>query len=85
MRPESHENSAAIAAGDAAGTIGKRGSAVGDKLDRQIEEIVAACDGSMQGALRALMLVNARLEVELERLQTTALCGHACGVGRSLH
>jgi hypothetical protein len=54
-------------------------------LDRQIEEIVAACDGSVQGALRALMLVNARLECEVERLQTAVVCGHACIAGRSLH
>ncbi|NVN87295.1 MAG: hypothetical protein HXX15_14545 [Rhodopseudomonas sp.] len=58
---------------------------MGNKLDKQIEEIVAACDGSVQGALRALMLVNARLEFEVERLQTAVICGHACSAGRSLH
>jgi hypothetical protein len=58
---------------------------VGSELDGQIDEIIAACDDSLQGALRALMLVNARLELELERLRTTVVCGHACTAGRSLH
>jgi hypothetical protein len=83
--PESNENSASIPSGDTIGTIGNRGWAVGSELDGQIEEIIAACDGSLQGALRALMLVNARLEFEVERLQTAVVCGHACTAGRSLH
>jgi hypothetical protein len=58
---------------------------VGSELDGQIEEIIAACDGSLQGALRALMLVNARLEFEVERLQTAMVCGDARTAGRSLH
>ncbi|MDF3812863.1 MULTISPECIES: hypothetical protein [Rhodopseudomonas] len=57
---------------------------MGSELDRQIEEIVAACDGNLQGALRALMLVNAQLEFEVERLQAKA-CDQACIAGRSLH
>lgn len=56
-----------------------------DRMDNQIEEIVAACDGSMQDALRALMMINERLESELERLQSGVVCGHACSAGRSLH
>jgi hypothetical protein len=83
--PESHEKSASIAAGDAIGTTDNRGWAVGSKLDRQIEEIVAACDGSVQGALRALLLVNARLEIEVERLQNSMVRGYACTAGQSLH
>jgi len=33
-----------------------------------IEKIIASCDGSMRGALEALMLVNEHLEAELHRL-----------------
>jgi len=38
-------------------------------IETQIDEIVAACDGDLRGALKALMLVNEHLE--LERLQAT--------------
>jgi hypothetical protein len=31
------------------------------------------CDGDLQGALKALMLVNEHLEFLLEQLQTTAV------------
>ena len=40
-------------------------------IETQIDEIVAACDGDLRGALEALMLVNEHLEFELERLQAT--------------
>ena len=40
-------------------------------IETQIDEIVAACDGDLRGALKALMLVNEHLEFELERLQAT--------------
>lgn len=33
-----------------------------------IENIVAACDGNMRGALEALLLVNEHLEAELHQL-----------------
>ena len=33
-----------------------------------IEKIIAACDGSIHGALEALLLVNEYLEAELHRL-----------------
>ena len=33
-----------------------------------IEEIIAACDGNMRGALQALLLVNEHLEAELHQL-----------------
>jgi hypothetical protein len=33
-----------------------------------IDEIVASCDGDLRGALRALLLVNEPLEVELAQL-----------------
>lgn len=40
-------------------------------IETQIDEIVAACDGDLRRALKALMLVNEHLEFELERLQAT--------------
>jgi hypothetical protein len=33
-----------------------------------IEEIIAACDGNIHGALEALLLVNEHLEAELRQL-----------------
>jgi hypothetical protein len=39
-----------------------------------IDEIVASCDGDMRGALKALLLVNERLETELAQLY--AAVGH---------
>ena len=33
-----------------------------------IEEIIAACDGNVHGALKALLLVNEHLEAELHQL-----------------
>jgi hypothetical protein len=41
------------------------------RTDMAIEEIVAACDGNMLGALEALLLVNEHLEVELDWLYAT--------------
>jgi hypothetical protein len=39
-----------------------------------IDEIVASCDGDIRGALKALLLVNERLEAELAQLY--AVVGH---------
>jgi hypothetical protein len=39
-----------------------------DQYELAIDEIIAACDGDMRGALRALMLVNEQLERRLERI-----------------
>ena len=39
-----------------------------DQYERAVDEIVAACDGDVRGALRALMLVNEQLEQRLERI-----------------
>ncbi len=33
-----------------------------DEYDRELDEIVAACDGDVRSALRVLMLVNEQLE-----------------------
>ncbi|WP_430640389.1 hypothetical protein [Bradyrhizobium arachidis] len=39
-----------------------------DAYELAIDEVVAACDGDVRGALRALMLVNEQLEQRLERM-----------------
>ena len=39
-----------------------------DEYELAIDEIVAACDGDVRGALRALMLLNEQLEQQLERV-----------------
>ena len=39
-----------------------------DHYESAIDEIVAACDDDLRGALRALMLVNEQLEQRLERM-----------------
>jgi hypothetical protein len=36
--------------------------------DEAIDAIVAACNGDLRGALKALMLVNEHLESELQQL-----------------
>lgn len=36
--------------------------------DTAIDEIVAACNGDLRGALQALLLVNEQLEAELAQL-----------------
>ena len=37
-----------------------------DQYELAVDEIVAACDGDVRGALRALMLLNEQLEQQLE-------------------
>ncbi|WP_369722936.1 MULTISPECIES: hypothetical protein [unclassified Bradyrhizobium] len=37
-----------------------------DQYEQAVDEIAAACDGDLRGALRALMLLNEQLEQELE-------------------
>jgi hypothetical protein len=39
-----------------------------DHYEAAVDEIIASCDGNMRGAVKALMLVNERLENELQRL-----------------
>ena len=41
--------------------------------DTMIDEIVAACNGDIRGALKALMLVNEQLEAELQQLHAAAV------------
>jgi hypothetical protein len=49
-----------------------------------IDDIVASCDGDIRGALKALLLVNERLETELRQLYATAACGVAAGRGNTV-
>jgi hypothetical protein len=57
------------------------------RIQSAIEKIVAACDGDLHGALRALMLVNEHLEGELEAMYACieASGRSARGVKHSLH
>ena len=40
-----------------------------DRIEAQIDEILATCEGDLLGALKALLLVNELLEFELQQLQ----------------
>ena len=40
--------------------------------DAAIDEIVARCDGDLRGAVKALLLVNERLEAEIAQLYAAA-------------
>ena len=40
-----------------------------DRIEAQIDKILATCDGDLRGALKALLLVNELLEFELQQLQ----------------
>ena len=54
--------------------------------DTVIDEIVAACNGDMRGALKALMLVNEQLEAELQQLHAAVAHGTATERGsNALH
>jgi hypothetical protein len=46
----------------------RRTKGILDQYELAVDEIVAACDGDVRGALRALMLVNEQLEQRLERI-----------------
>ena len=39
-----------------------------DQYEQDVDEIVAACNGDLRGAVKALMLVNEQLEQKLQRL-----------------
>src|SRR4051794_13518311 len=51
--------------------------------DTAIDEIVAACNGDIRGALKALMLVNEQLEAELQQLHAVVAHGAAAERGSS--
>ena len=39
-----------------------------DEYEQDVDEIVAACNGDLRGAVKALMLVNEQLEQKLRRI-----------------
>ena len=39
-----------------------------DQYEQDVDEIVAACNGDLRGAVKALMLVNEQLEEKLQRI-----------------
>jgi len=41
-----------------------------ERIEAQIDEILALYEGDLRGALKALLLVNELLEFELQQLQT---------------
>jgi hypothetical protein len=45
-----------------------------DRIEAQIDKILATCDGDLRGALKALLLVNELLEFELQQLQARGAC-----------
>jgi hypothetical protein len=54
--------------------------------DTVIDEIVASCNDDIRGALKALMLVNERLEAELQHLHAAVVRDDAAELGaNALH
>jgi hypothetical protein len=49
-----------------------------------IDEIVAKCNGDIRGALKALLLVNERLEAEVQHLQAAVAHGGMSGHGSNV-
>jgi hypothetical protein len=48
------------------------------KTEALIDRIVAMCDGDLRGALKALMLVNEHLELQLEQFPAASMCTEKC-------
>ena len=46
-----------------------------EEYEQQVDEIVVACGGDVHAALKALMLLNERLEQELEEMRANTI-GH---------
>jgi hypothetical protein len=49
-----------------------------------IDEIVARCNGDLRGALKALLLVNEQLEVELAQLHAAVAHSRLTAPNRSI-
>jgi len=49
-----------------------------------IDQIVASCNGDIRGALKALLLVNEHLEVELQQLYAAVIHGGSFGRGSNV-
>ena len=50
-----------------------------DELERDVDQAIALCGGDMRAALRALLLANAFLEAEIERLTCSVSIGFIRG------
>ncbi len=51
-----------------------------DDLERAIDQAIAACDGNLRAAIRALIVANNFLETEVSELMKAV--SHACARGR---
>jgi hypothetical protein len=58
---------------------------ISDPSQAAIDRIVAACNGDLRGALKALLLVNEQLEAELRQLYAAAACDERERDGQLLH
>jgi hypothetical protein len=56
-----------------------------DPSQAVIDRIVAACNGDIRGALKALLLVNEQLEAELQHFYAAAARDELERGGRILH
>jgi hypothetical protein len=56
---------------------------ISDPNETAIDQIVAACNGDLRGALKALLLVNEHLEAELQQLYAAVAEDVEDGPGRS--
>ena len=52
---------------------------VADELERDVDQAIALCGGDMRAALRAMLLANAFLEAEIERLTCSVSIGFTRG------
>ena len=50
-----------------------------DQLEAAADQAIAACDGDAREAVKALIVANAFLETELEKLRAAASTGYARG------
>jgi len=50
-----------------------------DELERDVDQVIALCGGDMRAALRAMLLANAFLETEIERLTCSVSIGFTRG------
>ena len=50
-----------------------------DQLERDVDQAIALCGGDMRAALRAMLLANAFLETEIERLTCSVSIGFTRG------
>jgi hypothetical protein len=57
----------------------KSDTATAALLDAEVDEAIATCGGDVRAALRATLIANAYLEVEIERLTEAISTGFARG------